>query len=99
MNIIIINEEEKPIKKRHIGWTYRVDPSSTMGDLILIEIVECYYKHPEAPENALIQKIELIDIDKIKYIEEKAAPLHLLKNASENISLIYEKVLGEKKWQ
>ena len=84
--IITINEEEFPERIYHVG--YRIREKG--GYIILDEIVECYYIHPESKDHALIPKIEVRERRKFLRNQEKAAPLFLLKHAINNIHLMFE---------
>jgi len=83
MSEIIINIAEEPTSKKHISWTYE----ERGDDIILYEIVECSYKHPQAPEHATIQRIELERKFECKKTSIHASAILLLKNALDNVSL------------
>ena len=89
--MIVFNETELPVKENHICWNVRADPYNS-NTYILEEIVEKYYRHPEAPEDALVVKY---DKNTIKEIDEKSSfypAIHLFMNAKKNIDLIIEKI-------
>ena len=52
MTMLMINTESE--KEKHISW-FTIDKGN---EIDLMEVVEVYYKHPQAPESAYIQQIE-----------------------------------------
>lgn len=81
---ILICIDSKPIKKVHKGWRV-INPGGTLDDWVLQEIVENHYPHPDAPEQATIQVIEIEERKRFKWAEMDCAPLKLFINACENI--------------
>lgn len=75
---------EKPVSQRHISWSYREDCEYIMLD----EIVENTYRHPEVPELATIPLIERFEVKRLKKIDSKAASIMLLKNALDNCTQV-----------
>lgn len=59
-SMIIININEKPVKEKHICYyTTKSGPDTdNPKNIFLWEVYEAYYRHPDAPEHALIQTIE-----------------------------------------
>uniref|UniRef100_A0A6M3LHN8 Uncharacterized protein n=1 Tax=viral metagenome TaxID=1070528 RepID=A0A6M3LHN8_9ZZZZ len=82
MENILINITTEPIKYKHISWNVEIRGR----EIILYQIVENIYKHPDAPEHATISKIEEEKVLSYNIIDKKAASLFLLKNALDNIS-------------
>ncbi|MFW6046311.1 MAG: hypothetical protein ACOCP4_00710 [Candidatus Woesearchaeota archaeon] len=81
MENIVFNITHELVYQKHISWTVGED-----GDtMILYEIVENYYPHPQAPDDALISKIEFVERKRVSNEIEKA-PLKILKNALDNIN-------------
>ena len=80
---ILINPTKRPTERRHICWNVRDDNSC----LILDEIVECFYEHPESDGVALIPKIEIIERNRVMKNTKEATPLFILQNALSNINL------------
>lgn len=87
---LIINNEF-PLEEKHIGWTTARDFDEKREVIYLIEIVECKYPHPQAPEHAFVQQVELRFGEKIPISEHAAAPLILLEAAQRNIGLMKKK--------
>jgi hypothetical protein len=87
MENILICVTEEPTSQKHISWSYREGFDNDRAYLILSEIVENSYRHPQAPEHATINKIEEIDKERYDLPTFKAAPVLLLKNALDNCSL------------
>jgi hypothetical protein len=87
MKVFAINIEEQPVKTRHICWFIR----RTERDIILCEVVESSYRHPEAPEHALISRIETEDRAAFNLSEAKAAPLLLLEQIQTTNSLLFKR--------
>ena len=86
--MIIFNEIEPPVKEKHVCWNVRKD-----SDIyILEEIVESYYKHPDAPDLALIVKYDKKRIADIKRSSIYYAPIHLFVSASKNIDIVIDKI-------
>jgi len=83
---ILINPTGKPIETKHICWNVRDDNNC----LVLEEIVEKLYEHPDSGGMSLIPKIEVIQKRREIKNSYNSAPLHLLLNALNNISIIEE---------
>lgn len=84
-SLAFINTEDVPVKTNHISYTI-ADCSD--GDIELIQIVEEYYKHPEAPESALLPILKLRSIRKHHRLSKEAAPLILLEAQEKTMRLI-----------
>jgi hypothetical protein len=54
--------------------------------LLLYEIVECFYRHPQALESALISRIEINKIKTYHTNDVNSSSAHLLKWALDNIT-------------
>jgi len=68
MALVIINEES--IEQKHICWFTKRE---SFRIIKLYEVKECYYRHPEAKDYAIIKSIEVFFIDECNALEEKAA--------------------------
>jgi len=85
--LIIINNDQELLGFRHISYYVK-----QRGQIIeLHEIYEAKYKHPQAPEHAIITDIEEVLVSEYNIHSEDAAPLLLLKNALDNIDLVLKK--------
>lgn len=82
--LLLINKTEIPSKTKHICY-YVVEVES---NLVLREVVENWYRHPEAPEDAYVQLLEDISIKIYKRWDEKAGELFLLLAAQNNCKTI-----------
>lgn len=82
--LLLINKTESPSKTRHICYYVKEDGNN----LILCEIVENWYKHPDAPEDAYVQLLEDIRVKTYKKWDEKAGELMLLLAAQNNCKTI-----------
>lgn len=80
------------MKTKHISWTV-----NEIGDsIVLYEIVENYYDHPDAEEYAIIPKLEMIEVKRIiKRDILNAAPLFQLRDALNTVSFLEEEVEHE----
>lgn len=83
---VLINITTDPVETKHISWHVFEDGNS----IVLLEIVENYYNHPEAPGYALISKIETVVKDRVTKGSIKSSPLNQLKDALNTINLLYE---------
>lgn len=84
---VIINIDKSPVKREHISYGI----SCYGPNITLKEIENVFYEHPDSQGMALIQRIEERVICTYNKGQIEAAPLLLLKNALDNISLLYEK--------
>jgi hypothetical protein len=92
---ILLCTTGKPVKRKHICWNYWEGHDSNKPFIVLEEIVENYYPHPEAPEHALIQQIEREEVVRFDQLTIKAAPVLLLKHANDNCSTIFDDVVAK----
>jgi hypothetical protein len=83
MKTILINSESLPIKTRHISFYVR----KTGDNLELFEVEDCFFPHPDAPDDAFVQRIETRLVKEARIETKEAAPLFLLWNAQENVRL------------
>jgi hypothetical protein len=90
--MIIINEVGPPVKEKHVCWKVKQDESN---HYILEEIVEKYYKHPDAPDDALIMKYDIKIVAKINISSKFFPSLYLLMNAEKNIDLINDLIKND----
>lgn len=90
---VVLNVTGESIKKNHISWTVSYEPEDR---IVLYEIVERFYPHPQALEHSIIGRIEQDRIVAYRIDEIKSAPLLLLKHAVDNISLIMNYIQLEK---
>jgi hypothetical protein len=81
----LLNTTEEPVLKKHISWT--VEEYQDL--IILFEIEECCYKHPEAPENALIQRIEKNERIRYHKLSAAASPLFVLEHTLNTITGLF----------
>lgn len=82
-----VNTEDKPVKTRHIAWS-----ASISGDYVVIdEIVERFYPHPDAPEDSLIQVIIPIFRAKLLKSDQKAAAILNAINSQNILNEIFGK--------
>lgn len=82
--IILINTTEPPVKNIHITYSIREDTRNIMLD----EISDMFYPHSNSDGCAIISRIETNNLSCYNKNDIKAAPLLLLKNALDNISLL-----------
>ena len=87
---ILICVTDKSVFKKHISWSYWEYSDSDGEHIALYEVVENSYKHPDAPDLAVIQQVDLERTGDYKVTDIKAAPILLLKNALDNCSLIFK---------
>ncbi len=83
---ILINTTSKPIETHHVSWYIYQDNRY----LVLMEIVENYYEHPQSEGLAMIPKIETIERKRVLESDDEAAQLRLLKDILQTTSNIYK---------
>lgn len=83
MKILPININVKPLKELHLTYSY----IERDDEIILTEIVERFYNHPQAPDHAMISLLEEKRLKFYKKNDTQSAQVHLLKWANENIRL------------
>lgn len=88
MENFLICVTEKPVKQKHISWSYWETTENRMPIIVLNEIVENFYRHPQAPDDAFIQQIEMIERKRFNKNGHEAASVMLLKHALDNCSLV-----------
>jgi len=79
--VIVINEDFSWKKEVHIAWC----ETETENKLRLYEIVERYYPHPDAPEQAFVQVIEKVLRGEFEVTQPEFAAVTLLRYAQRNI--------------
>ena len=79
---ILLNVTTKPVREEVVCYYTR----SNGRNITLLRVVERYYDHPQAPGDALIQKIEIDKVKTVKRHSKEAASLKLLESAQHNIS-------------
>lgn len=83
---ILINITKDPVFSKNISWVV----NESGDNIVLYEIVESYYEHPDAEGQALIPKLEMIEIERIKKNDTlNAAPLFQLRDSLNTIKLIF----------
>jgi hypothetical protein len=87
MQNILINITENQINQKHISWAYEERFDNNQQIIVLFEIVERIYPHPQAPNDATISQIEKIESKRYRLTDSKVAPIILLKHALDNVSL------------
>lgn len=85
-DILLINTDSEPVRRMHIAYAVDRAYAGSVRVLRLIAVEECFYPHPEAPEHALVQRIETRIVMECAEGTAKAAPLFLLWNAQENVA-------------
>lgn len=86
MQNILLNVTGDPIKKKHISW--RVERDTTHNTITLYEIQECHYPHPQAPDQALIQRLEENCLLQVPLNSFEAASLQILEYALANTTFM-----------
>lgn len=89
-NGILINVTGKPVFQTHLSWTYQEFTDKGQSYIVLYELVKATYKHPEAPDHAVIERIEHREIKRCLKTESNAAPIMLLKYALEYCTQIFK---------
>lgn len=85
MKNFLLNTTEEPVKRRHISWSIKTEPES----IILYEIEECYYRHPQAPNDAIIGRIEENERIRCHLQSAAASPLLVLLHTLNTITTIF----------
>lgn len=83
---ILINTTQPPIKKRHICYTVKKsDDFGSNNAYFLFAVVEVWYPHPQAPEEALIPQILFEKIGTFDGESTMFPAIQLLDNAQKNM--------------
>lgn len=69
--VYFVNTKDSPIKTKHI--CYFTKSESHLYELY--EVVEEYFPHPDAPDDALIFRIEIYKRDRRELTEQGSGPL------------------------
>jgi hypothetical protein len=83
--VYFVNTEDPPLKTKHICYF-------TKGDGIefeLYEVVEEYFPHPDAPDDALVQCFKVYNRDEQKLTSYKSGPLVQSWGAENTLRLLY----------
>jgi hypothetical protein len=86
MENILLNVTSDPVKIKHISW--RVERDTIHNTITLYEIRECYYPHPQAPDHALIQRLEENNLLQVLLNSPEGASLKILEYALANTTLM-----------
>lgn len=86
MQTLVINTDQFPIKTKHVAFYTSVDEARE--NISLREVLECFYPHPEAPEEVLISRLETKHIISFSLRDERSAALALLDHAQNNIKTL-----------
>ena len=78
----VINEN--PVSEEHVAWLTEKSLSSADA-IVLHEVVRAFYRHPDAPEHALIPVIELRSIGEERRVAPEAAAWILLEAAQQAV--------------
>jgi len=89
MPLIIVSEE--PVKQKHICW-FTERKSGDSRKIRLYEVRECFYRHPDALDIALIQNLEIFFIEEFNELDPAAATWVLLEASQKAIPSLW---LGE----
>jgi hypothetical protein len=84
--LLVFNEN--PLGAKHVSWNVKRSGS----DLVLEEVVISYYRHPQALEEAVVPVYEVHSRFKCREDSFEAAPLHLLLQTQNNMSLLHKSV-------
>jgi len=86
MKAVLYNVVGEPVRTKHLGWYVAHDPATS--ELLLKEVVEAVYPHPEYPDETYVERMESHKVLRCKEGSPEAAPLMLLMNAQSNIDLL-----------
>jgi hypothetical protein len=82
--MIILQNDAKPIKTRHIAFFTRDDGYGD-NEITLYEVVENTYPHPQAPDLAVLSDIEVNRVKTYHKCSIDAAGPFLVKHADESM--------------
>lgn len=87
MTLLVINED--PIAVKHVGWTISMNHS----EVLLVEIIEATYRHPEALGVANVIQLEERVMNRMETSKAMSSAPHLLllKNMQDVVSRLEEK--------
>lgn len=81
INLPINNDPSDLVRSRHICYF----TESQGEEILLYEVVEEFYKHPEAPTVALVPVIVTHLIESLRRFDSRAAAMVLLEAAQNNV--------------
>lgn len=93
--IILINNSELPQKEVTLGYIVKRRKELESEKIVLFRVSEKSYRHPDAPDDALIKKIEFDEVFSAYPNQVLAAPLKLIEVAQENLKIVFS-VISEK---
>lgn len=79
--LTICNTPEDVVSTKHICYYAK----SEGPDIVLYEVVEVCYKHPQAPEDAVVPVIEVHVSKKVKKVDPEAAAWILLEASEKSV--------------
>lgn len=83
--VYFVNTVDSPFKTRHICYFTRGDGEK----FELCEVVEEYYPHPDAPDDAMVQCLKVYNRDEQKITSIKSGPLVQSWGAENTLRLLY----------
>jgi len=75
--VVIVINDLHPVKEQHIGWKATRCPHKS-SNVVLYEVVERWYRHPDAPDDALIPVMETVVRHSCRATAPEAGPINLL---------------------
>ena len=87
MQVCFVNTDQLPKSVRHLSYF-----TSREGEyIILSEVIESTYPHPDAPDMANVVCISYRAVEKVRVGADRAAPILLLEAAEKNAKLMIQK--------
>ena len=77
---LLLNTDQFPIEEKHVAFFTQENGY----DITLMEVVEAFYPHPNAPKDAKISRLEIRTVAKEKTNSFRAAGINLVKYANDN---------------
>ena len=76
---------DDPIDERHVAW-FTTTSGTNADDILLMEVVECTYWHPQAPLEAKLKVLETRHRGRHSRYFSENAPIILVEAAQNNMS-------------
>ena len=91
MQVCFVNTDQLPKSVRHLSYFTSREGVGASEEIVLSEVIECTYPHPDAPDMANVVCISYRALEKVRVGADRAAPILLLEAAEKNAKLMIQK--------
>lgn len=91
MQVCFVNTDQLPKSVRHLSYFTSREGVGAAEYIVLSEVIECTYPHPDAPDMANVVCISYRAVEKVRVGDNRAAPILLLEAAEKNAKLMIQK--------